>query len=254
MEVRVLRKAWMRISFALTILCLIAPATLAISITEPSFISQDLLSIANTHGNRLAVANTDLFGLGIPYNQISLKMNLGKIGMLFEINDLQNEIDLVYKERTGSLTTSFEISNKITLGSKIKLSQINTVITGGGWGLDLGLIYRPMPKLELSLGLDNVLTQKKFSTNTQEQGEVCINSSMRFSVGSGLSVLCNLATEDYNLGLEQLLSNKVALSVSAANSRIIGGFSLLQRRTGLDYKLAVHPLGVQQTIMFSVAF
>ena len=98
------------------------------------------------------------------------------------------------------------------------------------------------------------MAKKKFSTDTEEQGEVRINSSARFSLGSGLSLLCNLAADDYTLGLEQLLSNKVALSVSAANSRIIGGFSLLQRRTGLDYKLAVHPLGVQQTIMFSVAF
>ena len=236
------------------LLFIIAPATLAISIVEDSFISQDLLSIANTGGNRFAFANTDLFGLGIPYNQISLKMDLGKMGMLLELSDLQNEIDLVYKERTGSLTTSFEISNKFTLGGKIKLSQIDTVITGSGWGLDIGLIYRPISKLELSLGLDNVIGKNKYSTDTEEKAEVGFNSSARFSLGSGLSLLCNLAADDYTLGLEQLLSNKVALSVSAANSRIIGGFSLLQRRTGLDYKLAVHPLGVQQAIMLSVTF
>ena len=230
-----MRKGLLSLSLVLFLLTIIAPGSLALSTIEDSFISQDLLFIARNLGNRLSFTYTDLFGLDIPRNQVSLKIGLGRVGMLLELSDLQNEIDLIYKERAGSFTTAIEISDKLTIGSRIRLSQIDTVVTGSGWGLDLGFIYSPTPKLELALGLDNLIGQKQFSTETVEQAKIGINTQARLNLGSGFSLLCGLAEEDYTIGIEQQLSNKVALSANASHSGLEGAFSLLQNKMGLNY-------------------
>lgn len=226
----------------------------AFTLLEKGLLSQELISLSHLNKKQVSLSNLDLFGLGMPYNELGLKIGGGKSAILLQISELKNEIDIPYQLRELKLTTTRNINSQFTLGAKLNMKQTETVIKGSEYALDVGLGWQMAPMVALAVGVQDILVKSNFSAGSAAQVQMQLNSSLRVDLGSNFAFLCSSDSSDILLGLEQRLGEKVLIAIGGSQSSLEGGFYLSQGWMGIGYEMLVHQLGVQQKIIFTLNF
>ncbi len=154
-------------------------------------------------------------------------------------------------EYTGSLSYGYPINMRLAGGFTIKNIQRKLAWEeGNGWGLDLGIMYRPTPYLSLGACLQNLMdTEIQWSTGHKDEREMVAKLGV---AGSFLDKSMYVALDadlvknrpvEWHFGLEYWFYKMLGFRVGSDDGNLTGGVSYKRKSWQVDYAYLSHEIG-----------
>ena len=206
------------------------------------------------------------FGLAIPGSwlpSLGLAFVSLKSSDFERTNDMNDALGSFSQGETAWLfTASRSFSPKLAIGATLKLVQQSIEsFSGGGFGVDVGAIFAPVPGLKVGASVANLSGPTVKLRDVEESWPVVARGGATLAVLGGRALLTAQLDRLEGLGprlhagTEYWLQPGLALRVGFDQSAGTGGFSYqFAHQYRLDYAVADHPLGLTHRVGMSWRF
>jgi hypothetical protein len=193
--------------------------------------------------------------------------------------DLSKVYGFTYTEKlyTGSLAWTLKmpflqatfLNDKFDLGSNVKYYASDTVTPNlrsksRGFGVDVGIIYQPVKRLNLAYTVKDLMTNltwKRTIDTVESKHREKIIPEHSFGLAWHVSPRTVFAYSqswfgkaacDYHVGVEHRLDQQLAVRLGYNDGNLSAGIGLRKRSWQLDYCFMTHLLGDDQQLTFSI--
>lgn len=201
------------------------------------FLSNPAL-LAGDIKNSVSCLQTDLYGLGIPYTQLSLSQQ----NLAFRMIRWRDGETGAYVW-DGALAMGWQGPSRLKVGMNLRGSRFSyQEVRGQNIALDLGLAFL-LPK-EISAGfvLENALGQSNFSTGRREKPQREMSFGFAGEVRNYHWNLDLASGKELRLGLERWLTPQLALR-AGWNGSLAFGMTVNISQLSCEYAYTPTPLG-----------
>jgi len=178
-------------------------------------------------------------------------------------NDMNDALGTFNEGETAWLfTASKAFTPKLAVGANLKLVQQSIEsFSGGGFGVDLGATFSPVPGFKLGASVANLAGPSVKLTDTEEKWPTVARGGAALGVLGGRALITAQVDQMGGLGArfhggtEYWIQPGFALRVGFDQNAGTGGFSVkFADQYHVDYAVADHPLGLTHRIGMSWQF